>query len=404
MRNSIYHSEVIFKLILNLKLEKYFRRLVLSHIMTIICAVFSLGYRGKTTQMSQVSEKHRTTIAHFLNHGRWDDNVLEQILKAQVVRAIHEEAERTGKPVICIVDDTIASKTKPSSKAMHPIEAAYFHQSHIKKKQDYGHQAVGMMLACNGIVLNYANVMYDKSRSKIQIVCDIANELPVPSTESFLLCDCWYSCVKVMDAFLAKGFHTIGARKTNRVIFPAGIRQQIAKFAQFIRKTDSNVNLVTVGKRQYYVFRYEGKLNDLEDVAVLISYPKGAFGLPHALRAFICTDCALTTQEILDLYLERWSVEVFFRQAKQRLALDKYQIRTSIGIRRFWLLMSLAHYICCFGASTFVPFQDGLLQFKLLYLRSASPTSISAELHGSRWTTCCLSLLSFVHSDSFARL
>jgi len=104
---------------------------------------------------------------------------------------------------------------------------------------------------------------------------------------------------------------------------------------------------------------YEGKLNDLEDAVVLISYPKGPFGSPHALRAFICTDCALTTQEILSLYLERWSIEVFFRQTKQRLALDKYQIRTSIGIRRYWLLMSLAHYISCFGTGTFVPFQDG---------------------------------------------
>jgi len=246
---------------------------------------------------------------------------------------------------------------------MHPIEAAYFHQSHLKKKQDYGHQAVGVMLSCNGIVLNYAMVMYDKSRSKIQIACDIAEELPLPPTPSVFLCDCWYSCVKVMDAFLAKGFYTIGALKTNRVIFPAGIRQQIAQFAQFIRKTDRNVNLVTVGKRQYYVLRYEGCLNDLEDAVVLISYPKDAFGLPRALRAFICTDCSLSTQEILDLYLERWPIEVFFRQAKQKLALDKYQIRTSTGIRRYWLLMSLAHYICCFGTGIFLPLQEGLAVF-----------------------------------------
>ncbi len=180
MGNSIYDSEVIFKQILNMKLEQHFRRLVLSHIMIILIALFSFGYRGKTTKMSRVSEKHRTTIAHFLNHGCWEDAILEQILKAHVVQTIYKEAERTGKPVICIVDDTIASKTKPSLQAMHPIEAAYFHWTHIKKKQDYGHQAVGVMLSCNGIVLNYAIVMYDKSRSKIQIACDIANELPIP--------------------------------------------------------------------------------------------------------------------------------------------------------------------------------------------------------------------------------
>ena len=61
-------------------------------------------------------------------------------------------------------------KTKPSSKANHPIEDAYFHQSHLKGRQDYGHQAVGVMLSCNGITLNYDIILYDKSVSKIDFV------------------------------------------------------------------------------------------------------------------------------------------------------------------------------------------------------------------------------------------
>lgn len=309
--------------------------------------------------MERSSEKHRTTIAHFLNYGKWDENILEQCVKTAVIHRIYGEAERTGKPIYCIVDDTISSKTKPSSRALHPIEDAYFHQSHLKKKQDYGHQAVGVMLSCNGIVLNYAIVLYDKSQTKIQIVCDIAKELPEAPVSSFFLCDCWYSCAKVMDAFLVKGFYTIGALKTNRLIFPAGIKQQISQFSSFIRKTDPNVSLVTVGKRQYYVYRYEGNLKDVEDAVVLVSFPKEAFGVPCALRAFICTDASIATQTILDSYLVRWSIEVFFRHAKQKLALDRYQIRSSLGIRRFWILMSTAHLLSCIGSGQFLPFHDG---------------------------------------------
>ena len=100
--------------------------------------------------------------------------MLSDTLKRSVIEIIYSEAARTGKPVFCIVDDTIASKTKPSSRALHPIEDAYFHQSHLKGKQDYGHQAVSVMLSCNGIVLNYAFVLYNKSISKIDIVQDIA--------------------------------------------------------------------------------------------------------------------------------------------------------------------------------------------------------------------------------------
>lgn len=31
------------------------------------------------------------------------------------------------------------------------MEDAYFHQSHLEKKQDYGHEAVGVMLSCNDL-------------------------------------------------------------------------------------------------------------------------------------------------------------------------------------------------------------------------------------------------------------
>ena len=81
--------------------------------MTILICVFTIGYKGKTVQMEKASERHRTTMAHFLNHGRWDEGILEQCVKAEVIARIYGEAERTGKPIYCIVDDTISSKTKP---------------------------------------------------------------------------------------------------------------------------------------------------------------------------------------------------------------------------------------------------------------------------------------------------
>ena len=183
----------------------------MKHIMAILISVFSLGYHGKTIDFEKYSPCHRTTVAHFLNKGKWDDAKLEDILKHAVIQFIYKEAQQSGKPVFCIVDDTISSKTKPSSRALHPIEDAYFHQSHLKGKQDYGHQAVAVMLSCNGIVLNYAIVMYDKSKSKVKIVQEIAEELPVPPVVSYFLCDSWYTCGDIMDAFIKKAFYTIGA-------------------------------------------------------------------------------------------------------------------------------------------------------------------------------------------------
>ena len=45
---------------------------------------------------------------------------------------------------------TCLSTTQPSSQVVHPIETSYFHQSHLKGCQDYGHQVVSVMLSYNG--------------------------------------------------------------------------------------------------------------------------------------------------------------------------------------------------------------------------------------------------------------
>ena len=51
------------------------------------------------------------------------------------------------------------------------------------------HQAVGVMLSCNGLSLDYAIVLYDKTRSKIEIVQSIINELPKPPGSAYFLSD-----------------------------------------------------------------------------------------------------------------------------------------------------------------------------------------------------------------------
>ena len=358
----IHHSSFIYNQLKKLNLCKSYSNRIINHFMSILVSIFISGYHGKTTDFAKNSSYHRTTIAHFLNSGKWDDSLLADTLKSSVIEIIYSEALRTGKPVFCIVDDTIASKTKPSSRALHPIEDAYFHQSHLKGKQDYGHQAVAVMLSCNGIVLNYAFVMYNKSISKTGIVQNIAKELPVPPVMSYFLCDCWYVSEKIINTFAAKGFHTIGALKTNRMLYPFGLKKKLSEFAAFLSVSRSDFNLVTVKKQKYYVYRYEGKLNGIENAVVLLSYPEKAFGNPKALRAFLSTDVSLPTDEILSYYVCRWSIEIFFRQCKDKLALDNYQIRSSKGIQRYWLLMSLAHYICVTGTRKSCAFETGYHQ------------------------------------------
>ena len=91
-------------------------------------------------------------------------------------------------------------------------------------------------------------------------------------------------------------------------------------------------------------------MNGMENAVVLLSYPAKSFGKE---RAFISTNAALSDEEILDLYVARWEIEVYFRDCKSKLAIDKYQIRSANGIKRFWLIASLAYLIAYFESDQY---------------------------------------------------
>ncbi len=116
MGNSIHYSETIFNRLERKNMHKLFSLHIMKHIMSILIAIFTIGYRGKTVNFARESDCHRTTVAYFLNHGKWNDNLLDDAIKQTVISIIYSEAKRTGKPILCIIDDTIASKTKPSSR------------------------------------------------------------------------------------------------------------------------------------------------------------------------------------------------------------------------------------------------------------------------------------------------
>ena len=98
-------------------------------------------------------------------------------------------------------------------------------------------------------------IMYDKFVSKIDIVKRIADELPTAPVLSYLLCDSWYVCGKVADAFIRKGFYTVGAMKTNRIISPYGMKMSVREFAMKLveARCKELFHLVTVKGRRYYV-------------------------------------------------------------------------------------------------------------------------------------------------------
>ena len=161
---------------------------------------------------------------------------------------------------------------------------------------------------------------------------------------------CWWIPglrVLVLIQLCCRRLPRVSGLKTNRILYPQGIRTSVKDFAVHIRKED--VRLVTANGTSYWTYRYEGALNDIENAVVLLCWPEQAFGEPKAPRAFLCTDVSLETEMISSYYSKRWPIEIFFRQSKNNFGFDKYQVRSAIAFVRLWALLAWTHLYCTTG-------------------------------------------------------
>lgn len=150
-----------------------------------------------------------------------------------------------------------------------------------------------------------------------------------------------------MTATAKAGYSYIGALKTNRVIYPKGHEKlgiKLHKFATSLNIED--FDLVTVKDQEYYIYNYAGNLNDIKNVSITLSYPKESLQNQGSLKTFISLDTSLAPFKILTQYTDRWAIEPFFRDCKNYLGLDNYQVRSEIGITRYLIVMLITYTYC----------------------------------------------------------
>lgn len=329
------------------KLPLYFSKPALHHIKHFVDGMLSTGFTGTLTDIHRESlqERDRRTLSHFLTHGNWDDSHLKRLVQRVAFQQTEACARREGSPVFVILDDTVCEKTKPSSQATHPIQGASFQHSHLRQRHVYGHAVVQTLLRSGDQVFPFATARYDpQGKSKIELAGDMIHAVPMSSCRTYVLMDSWYPSASVLQTCAERGFHVISGLKTNRIFYPQGIRQSLKDFASYISKTDTD--LVTIGSSDYRVYRYEGKLNVVENAALLLCWKDGEGFDPKHMKAFLSTDVSLSNVEILSYYSKRWAIETYFRTAKVQLAMDRYQVRSVQAIDRYLTLLLFAA-LCC---------------------------------------------------------
>ena len=157
----------------------------------------------------------------------------------------------------------------------------------------------------------------------------------------YILTDSWFTSMSLINKLLGvnKNVHVIGMYKYNSKLSIDGKEHSIKQLKKRKKKVSRERSL------KLYYFQYVGEIDGVK-VKVFLS-KRGVNGAWHTI---ISTNTKLTFKKTMEIYSTRWTIEVFFKEAKQLLGLGKCQstnfdvqvAQTTITMLRY-LLISLKH-------------------------------------------------------------
>ena len=320
--------------------------------------------------------RDRSTGSRFLSSYSWNHEYVTQERIFHAISEISNTCEDSDVGFL-IIDDTLTKKNTSTKK----IESLDFHNSHADgNKPKWSHCLVTSHYKINdySIPLDFRQYHRKESSKKLskkfldknELAMELINEFTPVTKNNYLLVDSWYTSAKILLHGLINGCHTIGRIKSNRVIYPAGIKTNVKKFSSYIRTNETS--LVTASNNKYYVYRYEGKLNDIENAVVLISWTKNDLSDNPAF--IISTDVSLDNKTIISYYEKRWDIEVSYRYHKTALGFDEFQIQSLKSIHRYWSMIFLTYTfleifrVKCGKLYKFKNIGDVILHFRNNYL------------------------------------
>jgi len=200
-----------------------------------------------------------------------------------------------------------------------PIDFS-FHRESKKSKNKYGltkkqqrNQKTTKRKKGSPALRRFRELDYKKNQVILQMYKKIKQrKIPV----DYILIDSWFTTITLLKKLqcINKKTHIIGMYKYNSKVEIYDKQRSIKQ----LRK--SKKGLKRSRKTGFYYMSYAGKIDGLT-VKIFLSR-KGKRGAWHTA---ISTDTSLSFNRMIEVYNIRWSIEVFFKEAKQLLRLGKSQ-------------------------------------------------------------------------------
>jgi DDE superfamily endonuclease len=374
---------------------------VLQSLLLSVACVFSKPQRRHLENYLQglICQEHRRTLAamsrhvplgpdgsnweRFVTASPWELPALNRAWRRflrRELRRLKPEGKRIGGRQVDFLafDDTHHRRTGPG------LEGAGYHYVHSAQRTQFSHCLVTAAYVSGDYAFGYSCDPYVRAvdvaalnarwaaagkeqrlvfRSKTaMVVAQLEAFQPLrPGRPVFVLLDSWYVNRQIVGAARAKQLDWCGMLKSNRVVHLLEIAPETGEIRAEGKTTVAALAAeetgerqqerfvvggaaqeFRVGKRAFQATAYRGTLPQIGVVQVVVvreQYEPGRFS-PWVALATKRLD--LAAAEVVEVYLQRWEVEVLHGDLKQNLGLTDCQMRSLAGTQRHYALAFLS--------------------------------------------------------------
>ncbi|MDG6981184.1 MAG: transposase, partial [Nitrososphaerota archaeon] len=177
-----------------------------------------------------------------------------------------------------------------------------------------------------------------------------AHSKGVPFT--YVVGDSWFFCRETAELARSLGKTWIFQSKSDRVVL---MPQGWVSLSEWAKKTVPKERFRKVkvrykdNEQTYWCHEANLRMRSIEGdrVRVVVSYDNPECeGEPN----FYCSNrLDMKADKMLNLYAKRWKIDSFYRDAKQNLGMEEYEVRKIEGVRRHLAMVLIAHTLLVLG-------------------------------------------------------
>ncbi len=280
-----------------------------------------------------LNAKDQSSLNRFLTQSPWNLQKLEE-KRLSMSRCLPVEEGSTG---YLLVDDTINRKT-----GKHMEEAGY-HFDSAQGKAVWGHDIVTTHYVNGETEYPVRLSLYVKKKTcqkeqrvfktKIQLAIEqIEAFMPPAGTNVVVAFDSWFFCRQIVEAVAAKGWDWVTQAESNRLVCLNGEETNVTALASGL--LEKQFKTVKVKGEEFSLCGFEVWMSKVGSVKLVVAKEKEEDGF----HFYVSNRLDWSAKQVLLAYKVRQSIDVFYRDAKQNLGLEAYQMRRGRGAIIHWHL------------------------------------------------------------------